>query len=565
MTKQERIERTKEQIRDALEAYTAHTHKTDVLDRVSDEFIDRLANDAVEAKQELREILSKSPAWNDDMDCLVINGNRTHDKDSAEVSRLAWNILRDTYDKADEDMQRNISNAITFFTCNDEGEEDEESVFWRQSRIDAIKAIAPNAYAPGKKPSRIFKAICKALNIEENREFNQNYALLADELGAKKIDFKLYVSINPAHFLTMSNPKQDRRGEMLTSCHSLNGGGYHNGCIGYARDGVTMIAFTVADSNNPESQYNRKTSRQLFMYRPNNGLLLQSRFYNSQAYGGTRGEQPESKIYRELVQKELADGENAVNLWKTRTYYNNSEEIRFAEGLGFGGYADWPIEEFCAKFSIRKDHAEDYKAFSIGTYGLCIVCGDEISNDLLCGDCDDSCVCDECEDHYNEDDMYSVIDRYGNRVYVCEDCLSDHYFYCEDCDEYHHSDCMNYIESEDRYVCDDCIERDYIRCDDCGEWVRREDSHTVYDANDYEVDVCESCLENDYFYCEECEEYHHTHAMNTAYKDGVEVNVCDDCLESSYTECEECEEYHHNDDIENGRCKDCQESEEEAC
>lgn len=40
------------------------------------------------------------------------------------------------------------------------------------------------------------------------------------------------MSINPAHFITMSNPKGDVRGETLISCHSFNSSEYqyNNGC-----------------------------------------------------------------------------------------------------------------------------------------------------------------------------------------------------------------------------------------------------------------------------------------------------------------------------------------------
>ena len=51
------------------------------------------------------------------------------------------------------------------------------------------------------------------------------------------------------------------------------------------------------------------------MYKPGNGLLLQSRLYNT--YGGTSGEQADSNLYRDLIQRELSDLEHAPNLWKT--------------------------------------------------------------------------------------------------------------------------------------------------------------------------------------------------------------------------------------------------------
>ena len=43
--------------------------------------------------------------------------------------------------------------------------------------------------------------------------------------------------------------------------------------------------------------------RQMFAYKVNNGLLLQSRLYNTS--GGTYGAQKESKLYRDLVQREI--------------------------------------------------------------------------------------------------------------------------------------------------------------------------------------------------------------------------------------------------------------------
>ncbi len=76
---------------------------------------------------------------------------------------------------------------------------------------------------------------------------------------------------------------------MLTSCHSLNSTEYryNKGRSSYARDDVTMLAFTVDDPSNPELLNNRKTTRQLFMDKVCNGLLLQSRMYNSN--GGVYG------------------------------------------------------------------------------------------------------------------------------------------------------------------------------------------------------------------------------------------------------------------------------------
>ena len=77
-----------------------------------------------------------------------------------------------------------------------------------------------------------------------------------------------------------------------------------------------MIAFTVDNPLKPETFNKRKTSRQLFIYKVGNGLLLQSRIYNTS--GGTCGEQKESTLYRDLVQREISELEGVPNLWNLR-------------------------------------------------------------------------------------------------------------------------------------------------------------------------------------------------------------------------------------------------------
>ena len=75
------IAQSEENIRQALRDYAAHTSQTDVLDDVSDKFIQRLAKDNAYAKMELRELFSQSPVYDAKLDALVINGTRTHDPD----------------------------------------------------------------------------------------------------------------------------------------------------------------------------------------------------------------------------------------------------------------------------------------------------------------------------------------------------------------------------------------------------------------------------------------------------------------------------------------------------
>ncbi len=464
------IEKNKRNIWQAIDDYRAHTSDTEVLEDITDSFVDRLAKDNAYAKRELRQLFRTSPAWNEELDALVINGTRTHNPDYERIRSLANDILAPAYEGCEKAKRGLLNRAINFFAIP-KGD--------KASYIMAIQKLAPKAYAPNKKRSRIFKSLCDELGISDDTagsDFQRLYAQFADELSAKKIDFKFFVSLNPAHFLTMSNPKSDNRGSMLTSCHSLNSTeyAYNNGCSGYARDNYSFITFVVADPNSQETLNNRKTMRQIFAYKPGNGLLLQSRLYNTD--GGTYGAQAASKVYRDLVQREISQLEQAPNLWQTYNYFNNFH-ITISAGEGFGGYPDWMYRNFGAKISIRRDKADSYEQFYVGTYGLCICCGSEINTRLYCSDCgydeenDNRSRCEECEDHY--EDIYPVYNTEGQEIYVCANCRDRDYAYCSDCDNYYPKEVVVLVENEDSTstpVCPHCLEEHYKQCICCGRW-----------------------------------------------------------------------------------------------
>jgi len=476
MDMQKIIDRAEGNIRQALKDYAAHTMQMDVLQDISDPFITRLARDSSYAKQELRELFSKSPVWREDLDALVINGTRTHDPDYNRIYSLASRILQpaiangvDPYD---------IETVASSFATPNLTSATQE---WR---IAAINRLAPKAYVPGKKLSRVFKALCVKLGVSDESagsEFQHLYAQFADELTTRKIDFKLFVSINPAHFLTMSNPKNDDRGMCLTSCHSLNSTHYsfNNGCAGYARDECSFIVFTVDDPTNLETLNNRKTTRQIFAYKPGNGLLLQSRMYNTA--GGVYGAAEDSKLYRDLVQREISMLEGAPNLWKTGQFYREHEDC-VEIGYGFGGYTDWTYEDFDAHISIRHDHTHDYKPLVIGTYGLCVCCGAEIGSGMYCEDCKNGGkqLCEHCNEYFSQSDLYEVQDEHGDTIHVCEDCRDNHYTYCGECEQYHPAEEMEKVyraSGVDMLVCEDCLD-EFELCPHCDYRVERREDGT---------------------------------------------------------------------------------------
>ena len=558
------IAQSEENIRQAIRDYAAHTSQTDVLDDVSDKFIHRLAEDNAYAKKELRELFSQSPVYDSKLDALVINGTRTHDPDQTRIERLARDILVGACGTPLPDGSTFSSNqmwSVAYFFSGDYSNEGE-----RNEYLDVIQRIAPKAYKEGRKPSRIFKQVCQALGVADETagsRFQRLYAQFADELTTRKIGFKLFVSLNPAHFITMSNPKHDGRGNTLTSCHSFNSTEYeyNNGCTGYARDKWSFIVFTVDDPSVPETMNNRKTTRQIFAYKPGNGLLLQSRMYNTS--GGVYGAAEDSKLYRDLVQREISALEDEPNLWKTRLcldddgyVYNNCITV----GIGFGGYRDWEYKDFDAHISIRDDHADDYEPLKIGTWGICVVCAEENKDGVYCSDCENGCsreTCDECGDSFDEDDLYTVRNSRGEEIQVCEDCRDRYYTQCDECGEWFPTDDMVRTANGD-YVCQDCLSEYYTACDECGDYEKDDDMSYVINGHGEEVRVCESCRDRYYTKCDDCGEYHFDDDMTEAHRaDGSTVQVCPGCLSEHFEECAGCGEFYEIDALEEGLCPNC--------
>ncbi len=516
-------------IRQAVEDYSRHTWKTEVLEEISDAFINRLARDSWNAKFELRDLFRRSPAWNEDLQAIVINGNRTHEPDYDLIENWIYEILEPVQNS---ENWNKITLAIMFFTYPN------SDYLYRY--IDALNEVAPKAYHEGRKKSRIFKDFCNALGVADNTkgsQFQKLYAKIADELSAKKINFKLYVSINPAHFLTMSNPKDDERGSIMVSCHSLNSTEYEYncGCSGYARDNYTFIVFTASDPANPETLNNRKTSRQIFAYKPNNGVLLQSRMYTTKSgdsYGGVNGDTEEGKMYRDLIQREISELEGAPNLWRTQDYCKSDIEI--CVGYGFGGYTDWTYNDFGAKISVRADHKKDFEEFEIGTYGLCIRCGDETDKGLYCEDCEENSEwCDECQNYCSA--TWDVHGGGGSYICVCEDCLRRYYRLCEDCDEYYHVDDVAEI-SNGVYVCKDCLKKYYRKCKDCEKYYPSKYMDTAINSNGDKISICEECAE-DYEICDECGYFvSHEDATETEDSGGNVTVYCPNCAANEGSE-----------------------------
>ena len=518
-------------IRTALYDYNAHT-RNEVL--YTDDFVKAMAREALLGKADLRELFRKSPAWNEELQALVINGNRTHEPDPYKVRSLAkdifdnnWAVLREKYNWYD------LVDIADWFAFDD------------ATGFERMESIAPKAYANGRKKSKVFRKVCEALGIIDDSQgsfFQKHYAMLADELSARPIDFKLYVSINPAHFLTMSNPKEDRRGETMTSCHSLNSNySYRAGCSGYARDDVSIIAFT-ADPSNPETLNNRKTSRQMYAYKVGSGVLMQSRLYHTRSgdYGGTDGEQPETKLYRDLIEREISECESVPNLWKVLPSTDCSDWVQTTED--FLGYPDFEYSRFAPHICLRADHTEEI--LTVGAESVCFSCGslyDSAGDDtaLNCEDCGGGqYTCDHCG--YSCSHTTAVRSYRGYWIDVCDDCLGYYYYQCEGCGEYHHRDNVTWI-GDDVY-CEECRNDRFSYCEMCEEWYPIDEVTYTADCRN----VCDDCLSNYYTYCDICGEWHPNDEVEET-ADGK--HACRHCRENHYIQCSCCMGWYRGEDI----------------
>ena len=210
-------------IRIGLADFVKHTDETGVISDISDAFIYRLAYDSAVAKSGLREIFRRVKGWNENLQAIVINGTGTHDPNWNTIQQLTHDITRKYREPVLEECETTGDYEKFYDFC------DALDAFHRPKptagALEALKKLAPHAYRNNQPMNRVFQKFCKAIGIFEEKagsEYQKLYAQYSDELKGRKLDFKLFVSINPAHFLTMSNPIDDRRGKCLVSCHSLN-------------------------------------------------------------------------------------------------------------------------------------------------------------------------------------------------------------------------------------------------------------------------------------------------------------------------------------------------------
>lgn len=115
--------------------------------------------------------------------------------------------------------------------------------------------------------------------------------------------------------------------------------------------------------------------------------------------------------------------------------------------------------------------------------------------------CIDYVECEECSCAIRTDEAITAYKKNRraywqiDEVYVCSECLHDHYYACEHCGSYHHNDITSYDVIVDNYGttetwCDRCSDESARYCAECGDLYDMEIMEWDDDADDY---VCEGC------------------------------------------------------------------------
>ncbi len=523
----------KRNVKEAIGDYYANVGNGSVPFDLSDKFLDRFTDRVIRAKADLRELFRKSSSWDEKLQAIVIERELKVDSDRDQLNRLLWDIVRAKGVVIDPNNSNASSITEFVYTLLQETVSDATMEFFN----DLAPAEFGTIWREGMKKSKVVRNFLCAFGCWDDRSGSlcqKNYAQIADMLTDKIIKQKLYISINPAHFLTMSNPHDDRRGKCLVSCHSLNSEyPYKSGCVGYATDPSTFIVFTASDDDNPETLNNRKISRQLFMYRPYSGLLLQSRMYNTRGGYEDVTNSPSVKQYALIVEEEICKIEGALNTWKAQAFDVGKHSRYVEKCTWFGGYADWQYPQFGARIMRRKDspvYDDSYEILplKIGESGMCLCCGEDICEDIICDKCEKLGRCADCDmDLTNSGaEGFWAIDEDGESRYVCMNCLHRNYAACDRCGEYYDEEALGFIRTTDEglYYCPSCFD------------------HEIYD-----IDKCHFCKDF-------CLRSATTYFM---LPDGFTSRACDECLEDYCQECSSCGEVIETDDSEDYACPSC--------
>lgn len=447
----------------------------------------------------LVELLRHHPNWNEEALAVIFEVMHSREIDKSIVNCYKYNLVQliNNLNLSEDDRNKFLQSLDTVaFTYS--------KILPEAETAALVKQQCGISCSVGQKTSRIINAICKKYGIDQHPEYNARFARLSDSLNPMQVKRTALLSVHPCDFLEMSN--QDNS---WSSCHCLDGGEYHGGTLSYMNDECSMIFYTVDDDVTEDFYKAPKRTRQVFCYQ--NGILLQSRLYPQTDDNETRD------IYRNIVQRTIADCLNLPNLW---TLKREHDEVSYRVCTHDDAlhYRDYEYKCYKPNISLLKDaNVGEYESILVGHTAYCLECAEPVSeyNTTYCDNCFDSdyVTCFDCGCRIHEDDAHYIDGHYycndccsycnvcetyttgeitevhgrnGSTYYVCPSCLEENYHYCKGCDGYYHENAG--YDTQDGFRCADCIHDDYHVCDECGEYVYHDDMEEI-DDNYY----CQNC------------------------------------------------------------------------
>lgn len=241
---------------------------------------------AVEAKSRLRDILSKHPNWNESQQCVETVVDIVNKPNGNEIMNKCDELF-------EEICTQKIFNASTINECFIV--KDCLRYSSNYTTLQAVMKLRDNTATRLKrlsslqdvnfeqKASRVTSAIMTVFGVERNHEIERKFAAYADTLSLKTQRYKLVLSINPTDFITMSH------GNSWRSCHSFEHDGcFHSGCLSYALDKNTMIAYIIPEDTEGDYCNARKIKRLLYMLSNDGKGLMSTKMYPDNSDNGAR-------------------------------------------------------------------------------------------------------------------------------------------------------------------------------------------------------------------------------------------------------------------------------------
>ena len=251
-----------------------------------------------------------------------------------------------------------------------------------EGRVRDLRSTIPEInFAAGMKTSRAFNRLCHQFGVDKLPNYNREFAKYADVVSANKRKLKLYISVNPLDYLTMSF------GNSWSSCHTIdkknerrmeNGyrGMHAGGCVSYMLDATSIITY----AHNVETTDHEKGKIYRNMFHYDGGLLLQGRVYPQ----GNDGATDLYQEFRFAMQAEMAQMLGVSNTWvrKTENGTINTNGCHYPDYIHFSG----------CNVSYPKEFAELLPSeINVGSARICPDCGNVIDEEYDGGAL--SCCC----------------------------------------------------------------------------------------------------------------------------------------------------------------------------